>query len=63
MTKEREYLPTEEEIRDWCRYFQSAWTPEQEQERAGSGVRIRAMLREVRVPNCKSRDYLLDDSD
>jgi|HubBroStandDraft_6_1064221.scaffolds.fasta_scaffold2288623_2 hypothetical protein len=63
MTQEDDYLPTEEEIRDWCRYFQSTWTPEQEQERAGSGVRIRAVLREVRVPNCKSHDYLLDDSD
>ena len=63
MTQESEYLPTEEEIREWCRYFQSTWTPEQEQERAGSGVRIRAVLREVCVSKYESNDYLVDDSD
>ena len=32
----REPLPTPAEIRQWCLYFQSTWTPEEEQERAGS---------------------------
>jgi len=62
MTKIPAYRPTEDEIREWCRYFQSTWTPEQEQERAGSGVRIRAVLREVRLSNFHSNDYLLDDN-
>ncbi len=62
MTKVPAYRPTEEEIRDWCRYFQSTWTREQEQERAGCGARIRAVLQEVRVSNFDTTDYLSDDN-
>jgi hypothetical protein len=49
MRRRRNYRPTQREIREWCRYFQSTWTPEEEQERAGSGARVRAGLREVRI--------------
>lgn len=45
----RAYAPTPAEIREWCLYFQSTWTPEEEQERAGSGGRVRTALREVRL--------------
>ncbi|HUE15032.1 MAG TPA: hypothetical protein VMR25_12755 [Planctomycetaceae bacterium] len=45
----RKKMPTPAEIREWCLYFQSTWTPKEEQERAGSGARVRAALREVRV--------------
>ena len=62
MTQTHDYLPTPDEIREWCRYFQSTWTPEEEQERAGSGVRIRSVLREVRVSDFEANDYLLDDN-
>jgi hypothetical protein len=56
-----DYLPTQDEIREWCRYFQSTWTREQEQERAGCGARVRAMLREVRISKLDSNDCLLED--
>jgi hypothetical protein len=45
----REPKPTPAEIREWCHYFQSTWTPEEEQERAGCGARVQAALREVRL--------------
>lgn len=43
------YKPTQAEIREWCLFFQSTWSPEEEQERAGSGARVRTVLKEVRV--------------
>jgi hypothetical protein len=58
---ERDHRPSEAEIREWCRYFQSTWTPEQEQERAGSGARIRAVLHEVHVSRVDTNDNTPDE--
>jgi hypothetical protein len=56
-------MPTPAEIREWCLYFQSTWSRQEEQERAGSGARVRTVLREVRMADFEPgvADCVTDD--
>jgi hypothetical protein len=61
--RRRAYRPTQREIREWCHYFQSTWTPEEEQQRAGSGARVKAGLREVRLTDHEPSVAYCNDED
>ncbi len=51
------YLPTPDEIREWCAYFQSTWSKAEEAERRPS------TLRPWQVPGLERSELLVGDID